>query len=234
MRLPVRAAVALAVLSLSAPAAFAATITVVGQAKVTAEPDSALLTSGVVSQAKTAAEAVAANSKAVAALIETIKAAGIPARDIATASFSLQPQYAMPQPNSREAPKVAGFEVHNSVRVRIAKLDELGSLLDQMVQAGANQTSGLVFTLSKRDALEQEARVAAVKDGMAQAGVIASAAGLKLVRIVSITPESSNSGPIIRAPMMMKAEAARMAVPVEAGEMEVEARATIVYDAEPQ
>ncbi|WP_238122810.1 MULTISPECIES: SIMPL domain-containing protein [unclassified Xanthobacter] len=234
MPFPVRAALAFAVLSLSAPAAVAATITVVGEARVAAEPDSALVSSGVVTQGKTAADALAANSKAVSALIEALKGAGVAPRDLATSNFSLQPQYAMPQPNSREAPRLVGFEVTNSVRVKVAQLDQLGKLLDQMVQAGANQTSGLVFTLSDRAQLEQQARTAAVKDAMAQAEAVAAAAGLKLVRIVSVTPESNSSVPMLRAPMMMKAEAARMAVPVEAGEVEVQARATLVYDAEPR
>jgi len=231
-RLPV--AVALAFVSLGAPAALAATITVAGESSVSAVPDSAVLNSGVVSAGKTADEALAANSKAVAALIETIKGAGVAPRDIATSGFSVQPQYAPPTQNQREAPRLIGFEVRNSVRVTVRELSALGGLLDKMVQAGANQASGLTFTLSNRDKLQDEARVAAVKDAMDQAGVVAAAAGLRLVRIVSITPGSDTIAPMPASPMMFKAEAARMAVPVEAGEVEVRGRATIVYEAEPQ
>lgn len=231
---PFHVAAAFAFVSLAAPAAQAATITVVGEAKVAAAPDSALLSSGVVTAGKTADEALGANSRAVSALIDTIKAAGVEPRDIATANFFLQPQYAATQGSQREAPKVVGFEVRNTVRIRVRDLATLGPLLDKMVQAGANQASGLAFTLSNREKLEQDARVAAVKDAMAQAGVVAGAAGLRLVRIVSITPDSDGSGPILAAPVMMKAESARMAVPVEAGEVEVRARATLVYEAEPQ
>ncbi|MFG1296578.1 SIMPL domain-containing protein [Xanthobacter variabilis] len=229
---PLRVAAALAFVSLAAPAAFAASITVTGQAKVSAEPDSAIFSTGVVTSGKTAADAVSANSKAVTALIEAIKAAGVEARDIATSSFSLQPQYASSN-SAKEAPRVVGFEVRNSVRITVRDLATLGPLLDKMVEAGANQASGLAFTLSNRAKVEQDARVAAVKDAMEQAKVVADAAGLRLVRIVSIQPEADGSGPIMPTPMLMKAEA-RMAVPVEAGEVEVRGRATIVYDAEPQ
>lgn len=230
---PLRVAAALAFVSLAAPAALGATITVVGEAKVSAEPDSAIFSTGVLTSGKTAEDAVGANSKAVSALIEAIKAAGVEARDIATSTFSLQPQYAS-QSSGREAPRVVGFEARNSVRVTVRDLAALGPLLDKMVQAGANQASGLAFTLSTRAKLEQDARVAAVKDAMDQAQMVASAAGLRLVRIVSIRPDADGPGPIMPAPMMMKAEAARMAVPVEAGEVEVRGRATIVYEAEPQ
>lgn len=231
---PLHAAAAFALVTLAAPAAMAATITVVGESRVSAVPDSAVLTTGVVSTGKTADEALGANSKAVSALIETIKAAGVEPRDIATSSFSLQPQYATAQGSQRETPRLVGFEVRNSVRVTVRDLAALGPLLDKMVQAGANQASGLSFTLSNRGKLEQEARVGAVKDAMDQAAVVAGAAGLRLVRIVSITPEADGSGPIMPAPMFMKADAARMAVPVEAGEIEVRGRASIVYEAEPQ
>ncbi|WP_454916011.1 SIMPL domain-containing protein [Xanthobacter sediminis] len=231
---PLHVAAAFAFVSLAAPAALGSTITVVGEAKVTAAPDSALLSSGVVTAGKTADEALGANSKAVSALIDTIKAAGVEPRDIATANFSLQPQYATSQGAQREAPKVVGFEVRNTVRITVRDLAALGPLLDKMVQAGANQASGLAFTLSNREKLEQDARVAAVKDAMEQANVVAGAAGLRLVRIVSITPDTDGSGPILPAPMLMKADAARMAVPVEAGEVDVRGRATIVYEAEAQ
>ncbi|MFG1480421.1 SIMPL domain-containing protein [Xanthobacter sp. V4C-4] len=231
---PLHAAAAFAFVSLAAPAALAATITVAGEARISVVPDAAVLTTGVVSAGKTADEALAANSKAVSALIETIKAAGVEPRDIATSSFSLQPQYATGQGAQREAPRLVGFEVRNSVRVTVRDLAALGPLLDKMVQAGANQASGLAFTVSNRAKLEQDARVAAVKDAMDQAAVVAGAAGLRLVRIVSITPEADGSGPIMPVPMFAKADAARMAVPVEAGEVEVRGRASIVYDAEPQ
>lgn len=223
-----------ATLAVSGPVAAAATITVVGEATRTAPPDMAVLTTGVVSNAKTADDALAANSKAVADVIAALKAAGIAPNDISTSSFSIQPQQSFPQPPSREAPKLIGFEVRNSVRITVRDLGKLGGLLDKVVQSGANQASGLSFALADTDRLEGEARTASVKDAIEQAKGVAAAAGLRLTRIMSIQPEGQHSGPIMPAPMMMKADAARMAVPVEAGEIEVRARTVVVYEAEPQ
>lgn len=225
-------AVALALLS-GGPAA-AATLTVVGEARMTAPPDMAVLTTGTVSTAKTADDALAANSKAVTEVIAALKAQGIPANDIATSNFSIQPQYVYPQQGSREPPKLAGFEVRNGVRVTVRDLAKLGPLLDKAVQSGANQASGLSFSLAEPEKIEREARVAAVKDAMEQARVLAEAAGLRLTRITSIQPEGPAGVPVMPAPMMMKAEAARMSVPVEAGEVEMRARMVVVYEAEPR
>lgn len=236
-RVPVRTAAIIAVVAtfslLAGTPSRAATITVVGEARVTAPPDLAILTTGTVSTAKTADEALAANSKAVSEVIAALKAAGVADTDVATANFSLQPQHSYPQPPSREPPRLVGFEVRNSVRVTVRDLTKLGMLLDKVVQSGANQASGLAFTLAEPNRLEGEARVAAVKDAIAQAKTLAAAAGLRLTRITSIQPEGQQGGPVMPAPMMMKADAARMAVPVEGGEIEIRVRTVLVYEAEP-
>lgn len=225
---------ALALALLGAGPAAAATLTVVGEARVSVPPDMAVLTTGAVTTAKTADDALAANSKAVTEVIAALKAQGLAPGDIATSNFSIQPQYTYPQQGSREAPKLAGFEVRNGVRVTVRDLAKLGPLLDKLVQSGANQASGLSFSLSDPEKIERDARVAAVKDAIEQAKVLAEAAGLRLTRITSIQPEGASSLPVMPAPMMMKAEAARMSVPVEAGEVEMRARMIVVYEAEPR
>ncbi|MBB6307438.1 SIMPL domain-containing protein [Xanthobacter tagetidis] len=223
---------ALALLAAAPVAAHAATLTVVGEGSATAEPDMALIATGVVTAGKTAGEAVAANSKAATAVIAVIKEAGIAQKDIATANFSISPQYASGAQSG--PPRVVGFEARNTVRVKVRDLAQLGALLDKMVQSGANQASGLTFMLSEPDKMEEAAREAAVKDAMAQAKSIAAAAGMRVARIASIDMRADHSGPEMPVPMMMKADAARSAVPIEAGELEVRARATLVFEIEPQ
>lgn len=228
-------AATIALAAFAGPASAAATLTVVGEASRTARPDMAVISTGTLTTAKTADEALAANSKAVTEVIAVLKAAGIEARDIATSNFSIQPQFSYPQPPAREVPKLIGYEVRNGVRVTVRDLAKLGPLLDKVIQAGANQSSGLDFRLSSADELEQEARVASVKDAMAQAKTMAEAAGMKLIRITSIQPADQGLRPMpMAAPMMMKADSARASVPVEAGEIEVRARTVVVYEAEPQ
>lgn len=207
-----------------------ATLTVSGEGKASAAPDMATLTSGVVSEGKTAREALDANSGAVAAMIDSIKAAGIEARDISTSGFSVQPRYA-PQKKEDDALRIAGYQVTNAVTVQLRDLGKLGDLLDQLVTSGANQIGGIAFDIAEPGKLEDEARVAAVKDARHQAGIIAEAAGVRLVRVISIAGE----GGVRPMPqMMMAARAPKMdSVPVEAGETQVRAGVTVVYEIEP-
>ena len=69
------------------------TIAVMGHASVSAEPDIAHLNLGVISEAATARDALAANSTAMRTIVDTLKAQGIAPKDIQTANFSINPRY---------------------------------------------------------------------------------------------------------------------------------------------
>ena len=58
-----------------------------------ARPDNASINSGVTSNAKTAQEALAANSAAINKLFRGLKAKEISDRDLQTSNFSIAPQY---------------------------------------------------------------------------------------------------------------------------------------------
>ena len=91
-------------LMLAAPAALAdatpRTLTVNGTGEMRAAPDQAQLSTGVVTQATTAAAALAANSRAMNAVFDTLKRAGIAEKNIQTSNFSVSPQYASAKPGS--------------------------------------------------------------------------------------------------------------------------------------
>jgi len=204
------------------------TLTVSGEGTATAAPDTASFASGVVTEGKTAREALDANTKAVADMVAAIKASGVEPRDISTSGFSVQPQYANQKNN--EAPRIAGYQVRNTVSVRVRDLTKLGDLLDQMVTTGANQIGSISFDIAKPAALQEAARVDAVKDARRQAEIMAEAAGVRLVRIVTI-----NGEPGMRPMPRMMAASAMMksdAVPVEAGEAEVHSNVSVTYEIE--
>ncbi|MBS9475550.1 SIMPL domain-containing protein [Ancylobacter radicis] len=207
-------------------------ITVSGEGIVRAVPDMASFSSGVVSEAKTAREALDANSQAVGAMVAAIKEAGIEARDIATSGFSVQPRYAPPRKDGTGEQNITGYEVRNTVTVRVRDLARLGDLLDKVVTTGANQIDGVSFDIAEPVKLQEEARVAAVKDARRQAEIMAEAGGVRLVRVLSMTADGASAPPMRRmmAAQMMKAES----VPVEAGESEIRAGVTVTYEIEPR
>jgi len=209
------------------------TIAVTGEGIATARPDMAIVTVGVVTRAPTAAEAMAQNSRAMITVSAAVKQSGIESRDIETSRISLQPQYSYPGQGSREAPKLVGYEASNNVSIRVRVIDKLGGLLDQLVASGANQVRGVELTLAEPGPLRDSARVAAMKDAMRKAQMLAEAAGVRIVRLFSATEDFFDPPrPMMR--MSADAAAARAPVPVEAGEQEVRGRVTAVFEIAPK
>lgn len=207
--------------------ASAQTLSLAGEGSASAAPDQATVTSGVTSEGQTASEAVAANSKAMAALIDAFKKAGIQPADLQTSGFSVQPRYAQPKEGSGEAPKIDGYEVRNQVTVRVRDLTKLGAVLDTAVASGSNQIDGVNFGLADPAPVLDKAREAAVADARRKAELIAKAAGVKLGRILAIAePGSEPPRPMMAAYAREKLDA----VPVEAGESEFTARVNVTWE----
>lgn len=209
------------------------TITVVGEGIAAAQPDMAVVTVGVVSQAARAADALAQNSKNMTGVIAVVKDAGIEPRDIQTSQISLRPQYARPNQEAREGPKLVGYEASNNVSIRVRAFDKLGGLLDKLVTSGANQIRGLELTFADPGPLRDRARVEAMKDAMRRAEILADAAGVRIVRLFSASEDYSEPPrPMMR--MQMDSAAVRAPAPVEAGEQEIRARVTAVFEIAPK
>jgi len=204
-------------------------ITMEGQGQVTVAPDMAVITARVVTLADTAAEALAGNTGDLAKVIEGIKAAGIEAKDIQTSGFAIYPRYEQVSDNSDRQPAISGYEVRNGVDVNIRDLAKLGTLLTSVVESGANSVDGVRFQVSDPDEKLDEARKKAVAAARHKAEVFASAAGVELGGIQSI----SETGIQMPRPLMMRAEGMMMAkadaVPIEAGEETISASVTIQW-----
>ena len=211
-----------------APAARVATLSMTGQGSASAAPDQATVTSGVASEGKTARDALDANSKAMAALIDAFKKAGIQPADLQTSGFSVQPRYAQPKDGSSEAPHIDGYQVNNQVTVRVRDLTKLGALLDTAVSTGSNQINGVGFDLADPAPVLDKAREAAVADARRKAELTAKAAGVKLGRILTIAEPGADTGP--RPMMAAYAMDKRGGAPIEAGETEFQAQVVVTWE----
>src|SRR5262245_51017899 len=87
-------------------------ITVVGTGTASARPDAAEVTAGVVTQAATAAQALAQNSAAMDKVLKAVAALGIADRDVQTANFNVVPQRRQGRQES-QPPEIVGYEVSN-------------------------------------------------------------------------------------------------------------------------
>lgn len=181
-------------------------------------PDQATIRAGVVSQAATAAAALADNAARMARVLARLKRAGIADRDVATASVSLQPQYRFAD---NQPPAITGYQATNSVGVRFRDIGKAGPILDALVAEGANQIDGPSLALSQPDAALDEARADAVRHARARAELYAGAAGLRVARIVSIAEAGESAGEPQPPVMFRMARAEAASTPIAAGEKDV-------------
>ncbi len=195
------------------------------EGKSTRTPDLASFSSGVNTQGKNAGAAMSANSAAMNQVIAAPKAAGIADRDIQTSNIALSPLYEdisrrpNPQTDTRPA-RIIGYNASNTVQIRCRDLANMGRVIDALVAAGANEINGPNFGLDKPEAALDEARISAMKALRARADLYAKAAGLRVLRFISISESGGYEQP---RPMMAMA---RMAMadsaaptPVAAGEV---------------
>ena len=213
----------LCVVALPVAAQEARTITVTGQARVSAPPDMAVLRLGVSREARGASDAMRAASEAAAAVLAQVEASGVAPRDVQTANVSLAPRW---QHSQDTAPRVVGYVASNDLMVRVRDLESLGALMDAVVSDGANQMNGLSFAIADPRPLEDKARTEAVADARAKATLLAEAAGVGLGPVMTISENGGFQQPMVMARgAMMEASA----VPIAAGEMDVSAGVTVVF-----
>jgi len=208
-------------------------LSITGQASVSARPDMATVTTGVVTEAKTAAEALQQNNAAMAAVTAAIKEAGIADRDLQTSGFAVEPVYTYPSRNggAQEAPRIDSYRVRNLLTIRVRDLAVLGGVLDRAVSVGSNQISSIAFDIDSKESLLDKARKDAVADALRRAEILSTAAGTRLGRVLSIAENSHYQPP---RPMMMMREAAmasdKAVVPVEAGELELSVMVSLTWE----
>lgn len=198
-----------------------AIVSVSGDGEASVAPDMAILTLAVVRNGKTAADALAANSQAMREVLASLKKSGIADRDMQTSNFSIYPQYNHFEPKDgvNKPPEIVGYEVSNTLTLRIRDLAGLGAIIDQSVKLGVNQGGQIIFTNDDPAKTMTEARKAAVAEAVAKAKTLTEAAGVKLGRVLEIRESSRRSMP--PQPMMRMAMAKDMAnesVPVASGE----------------
>ncbi len=209
-----------------------ATLSLTGAGEVSAKPDMAVINSGVVTEAKAARDALNANNAAMTEILAAFKRAGIAEKDLQTAGFSVEPQYYRPRPGKDgrvEPPRIIGYRVSNRLSIKVRDLSKVGGLLDLSVSLGANQVSGIAFTIDDDEPLVDEARKQAMADAIRKARLYADAAGVSLKRIMSIVESFSRRPPV---PFAARLTAEAAAVPVAAGELSLTAEVNVTWEIE--
>ncbi len=212
------------------------TILIEGEAQVTAAPDIAYITAGVIEERPTAREAMAAQATAMRGVFEALRRSRIAERDIQTSGLDLSPRYTSVEVEKdgrrHHEMRLTGYAASNQLTVRVRDLDRLGAILDSMVAAGGNTLSGVNFAIEDDALLQDAARRAALAEAIRRAGLYAEVGGYRVARIVSIT-ESSAVVPVPMARMRMAMDSEMATTPVAGGELTIRARVSVQFELVP-
>ncbi len=199
-------------------------VTVGGDAIVQAQPDTALLTVAVVTQGKRAIDAQQENATKTDAVVRALKAAAGTGAEVKTSGYSLQPirVYRENQP-----PTITGYEARNAVSVTMSELAKLGNVIDAVGQAGANDITGISFTLRQDRPARDRALREATQEAMSKARVIAQALGGRVVMIAEVMEEGfQRPQPVYQAEAFLAKRDA--STPIEIGALDVTSRVQLV------
>lgn len=210
-------------------------LAVTGEGQAFRAPDLALVQLTVTRQGETAQKALADNNAAMAAVQGALPEFGLEGRDIQTSGFSISPQYRYDtrSDGTQSPPTLVGYEVRNTLSLRVRAVDRLGEILDRAVSLGVNDGGSIEFVAEDPSALQNDARRQAVERARASAEAMASAAGLRLGALLTIEDGAAPfepPRPLADMRMMaMPAPAAASKVPVAAGETMASATVRLVF-----
>jgi uncharacterized protein YggE len=206
-------------------------VMVVGDSIVQAQPDTAIVTISVVTQNRRAIDAQQENATKTDAVVRALKAAAGTGAEVKTSGYSLQPMrvYKEGQP-----PAISGYEARNSVTVTSSDLTRVGNIIDASAQAGANDVSGIAFTLRQDRQAKDRALTEATQEAMSKVRVIASSLSGRVVRIVEVQEAGFTQRP--PQPLQLETYTAMkrdsVATPIEVGLLDISSRVQLIAEVE--
>lgn len=214
-------------------AAFAETkITVSGTGVVLIPADTAVVTLGITVQKSDVLDAQNEVNAKIEAIRSALIAAGFEKEDINTDRLSIRAVYDY----SQEGERIVGYNAQSYLAIRTLDMEKVGEIIDIAFTSGANTLNDIVFSASESAEADKESLTLSVKNAMEKAETIASAAGLKITGIESITESYSYRGDSgvnsFYKTAAAEDSAAGVATTVQAAKISVTANVNVIFTAE--
>ncbi len=208
------------------------TITVSGEGEVEKIPDLAEITISVVSKNFDIKKAQQENSAKANAIIKFLNSEGIKKEDIKTNQYNIYPQYDY----SQFGRKFLGYEIRNSLNVKVRDFEKIGLIFEKAIELGANEVSNLIFTIDKKEEAQKEARQKAINDAKEKARILADQLGLVLVRITYFSENSSSDyeRPLYLGERMVEGASTENTPQIEPGQNAIRSTVSITYEIAPK
>ena len=191
-----------------------------GRGEVRVAPDLAVFNVSVDSRSPSAAAAAADNAAKLTRAIAAIRVAGVDSAQITTAGYSVNADY--------EKNRQIGFIAHNTLRVEVRRIPDVGRIIDAALGTGGMQLNQLQFQRTETQDARHTALALAVAEARRDAETLAQAAGGSLGRLLYLTSGVSPSpiGRDFNNYAVMTASGMSQPTPIMPGELMVTAVAS--------
>lgn len=205
-------------------------LTVTGYGKVVGANDIAMTNISYSNVDKDVAAAQLTNKKVMDAVAAELKKIGIADKDLMS-DYSVNPEYTY---TAEKGQQLTGYRVTNSMAVKIRNLDNISAVLNLAGKYGANQVSGLTFTIDDANTLKAAARVKALEDARTKVSTIARSLGLRIVAVTNYNEYDSSDVPMpmydnMAKNVMMGASVAPAPEAIQSGTKDVAMNVSITY-----
>ncbi|MBI4134303.1 MAG: SIMPL domain-containing protein, partial [Candidatus Terrybacteria bacterium] len=187
-----------------------------------------------------------ANSEKANRIIAYLKESGVDEEDITTRMYDVSPRYqyyscppSLPIAVEDETvsetrpcppPEIAGYTITQSISVKVRDLEDVGDFLSGVVDRGADNVSGLSFTVDDPDEVRGQAREEAVAEAKEKAQAMALAGGFSVGKLVSISEDFGGLPVAPFAERGLGVGGGGDAPVIEPGSQEIRVSVTLTYE----
>ncbi len=209
-----------------------------GTGTVTGTPDQGNISFTVTKTAPALATAQQQANTSMNSIVTDLQKAGIAKKDIQTSNYNSSPNYNDDNAvvyNPQQSQTIVSYTVSEDVNITLHDNEQANKVIDTATKDNAENISGpnLTFSDAKQQQLEDQARTQAITNAKQKAQSLASAAGIRLGRVINV--QDTPATPIYPfRPVMMDAKsptAAGASIPtqINPGQNSVTATITLTY-----
>ncbi|CAM3161751.1 SIMPL domain-containing protein [Filibacter tadaridae] len=198
-------------------------MTVNGTGNFEVEPTIAQIQFEVRTENKDLSRAQQENAYVMNQVIESLLGLGISREDIKTSSYNIFPQYDYVEGKQL----FRGYQVSNTITVKIRNIEQVGNVIDVAVQNGVNSVSSIQFMIENEELYYRQALSLALKDASAKAQTIAETMQIQFDPIPIKIVEEGSGGPI--AFQSFAAKETSVSTPIEPGQITISATVNVQF-----
>lgn len=162
-------------------------LSVQGTGVVSLDPDTATIMLGVRESSRDVSEAQAKVNEKLAVVVDKLKDMGVKEEDIHTDSITIYEDYSY----SDIDPDQKGYAAENSISVTVNDIENAGSYIDAVFEAGANTFSGITFNASNTEDAKKRALELSIQNARDKAEILAAAMGMKISGVSAVSEQGS-------------------------------------------